>query len=118
MILPVLAERLGLHQAKRWAISQATWQAGEAKNRGLVDQLVPPDRVEATVKRTVKNLGRLHPRGVVALKRFARRVQNQDVTSAMVEGQTLLSDLLSQAEVRAEVVAFRDYGILPGQAEP
>jgi enoyl-CoA hydratase/carnithine racemase len=117
MILPILAERLGLHQAKRWAITQATWQAGEAQSAGLVDQLVEAVRIEATIKRTLKNLGRLHPRGVVALKQYARRIQGMSTVSAMVEGQTLLSNLLGQTEVRAEVVAFRDYGILPGQTE-
>jgi enoyl-CoA hydratase/carnithine racemase len=117
MILPVLGERLGLHQAKRWAISQTTWQAGEAITKGLVDQLIATDRVDAAVKRSLKNLVRLHPRGVGALKRYVRSIEHHSVNEAIAEGHTLLSDLLSQPEVRAEVVAFRDYGILPGQPE-
>jgi enoyl-CoA hydratase/carnithine racemase len=117
MILPVLGERLGLHQAKRWAISQATWQAGDALTKGLVDQLIPADRVEVSVKRVLKNLVRLHPRGVVALKRFAQTIENLHVNEAIAEGHSLLSGLLSQPEVRNDVIAFRDYGILPGQSE-
>lgn len=117
MILPVLAERLGLHQAKRWAITQATWQAGEANQRGLVDQMVPVERLDAQLKRTLRNLMRLHPRGVVALKRFARTLEQRDISGAMHQGQVLLSGLLDQPQVRAEIVAFRDYGILPGAQE-
>lgn len=117
MILPVLAERLGLHQAKRWAITQATWQAGEANQRGLIDQLVAVERLDAQLKRTLRTLMRLHPRGVLALKRFARGLEQRDISAAMRQGQALLSGLLEQPEVRAEIVAFRDYGILPGALE-
>jgi enoyl-CoA hydratase/carnithine racemase len=117
MILPVVGERLGLHQAKRWAISQATWQAGDALTKGLVDQLIPADRVDVSVKRVLRNLVRLHPRGVTALKRYAQLIEHQPVNEAIAEGHKLLSGLLSQPEVRAEVIAFRDYGILPGQSE-
>jgi enoyl-CoA hydratase/carnithine racemase len=117
MILPVLAERLGLHQAKRWAIAQATWQAVEANHRGLVDQLVSVERLDAELKRTMRSLLRVHPRGVTALKRFARQIEHRELSVAMRKGQALLVSLLDQTEVRAEVVAFRDYGILPGSAE-
>ncbi|MGC4070143.1 MAG: enoyl-CoA hydratase-related protein [Polyangiaceae bacterium] len=117
MILPVLGERLGLHQAKRWAITQATWKAGEANTKGLVDQLVPEDRVESTLKRTLRTLVRLHPRGVVALKQHARALSPVDIVAAMAEGRDLLVELLRRPEVRADVVAFRDYGILPGQSD-
>jgi enoyl-CoA hydratase/carnithine racemase len=117
MILPVLAERLGLHQAKRWAITQATWKAGEANTKGLVDQLVPEDRVESTLKRTLRTLTRLHPRGVIALKHHARLLSAVDVVAAMAEGRDLLVDMLRRPDVRADVIAFRDYGILPGQSD-
>lgn len=117
MILPVLAERLDLHQAKRWAITQATWQASEANQRGLVDRVVPVERLDAQLKSTLRTLVRVHPRGVVALKRFARQIERRELSTAMREGQALLGSLLSQPEVRAEIVAFRDYGILPGSVE-
>jgi enoyl-CoA hydratase/carnithine racemase len=117
IILPVLAERLGLHQAKRWAITQATWQAGEAQARGLVDQVVPNSNIEATLKRTLRTLLRVHPRGVTALKRYARKLSSTNVVASMLEGQKLLLALLSQSEARADVIAFRDFGILPGQTE-
>jgi len=142
IILPILAERLGLHQAKRWAITQATWQAGEAQTRGLADQLVASDRVEASLKRTLRTLLRVHPRGVIALKRYTRLLQSMDSISGMNQhsetaspagtepmsqhwsvilgmqaGQKLLVSLLRQPEVRADVIAFRDFGILPGQAD-
>lgn len=117
MILPILAERLGLHQAKRWAITQATWQAGEAGARGLVDQVVSKERIDSALKRMLRTFTRLHPRGVLALKGAARNLETRNTVSAMAEGQELLVNLLSQADVRADVVAFRDFGILPGQIE-
>jgi len=117
MILPVLAGRLGLHRAKRWAITGATWEAGEATQQGLVDQKVPLDRLDAHLKRTLRNLMRMHPRGVTALKRFADELDRRALLPAIRDGQRLLSGLLEQPEVRAEIAAFRDYGILPGALE-
>lgn len=125
IILPVLAERLGLHQAKRWAITQATWQAGEAHTRGLVDQVVPFDKLEVTLKRMLRTLLRVHPRGVTTLKRYVRSLSSKrssnetsmDVSTAMLEGQQLLLQLLGEPEVRADIIGFRDFGILPGQVD-
>jgi enoyl-CoA hydratase/carnithine racemase len=117
MILPVIGARLGLHQAKRWAMTQTTWQAGEAKSRGLIDEVAAKDRVEADLKRMLRTLTRLHPRGVNSLKQLTRKLSELDLVSGMREGQTTLCDLLRQPQVRAEIAAFRDYGILPGSQD-
>jgi enoyl-CoA hydratase/carnithine racemase len=113
-ILPVLAERLGLHPAKRWAMTQATWKADEAKVAGLVDHLVPTERLEVELRRLLRVLLRSHPRGVANLKQLAREIRDMGQVRAIERGQTLLTSLLGQAEVRQELVAFRDFGLLPG----
>jgi enoyl-CoA hydratase/carnithine racemase len=116
-ILPVLGERLGLHQAKRWAMTQATWKASEANTAGLVDRLVSVERLEVEVQRLLRALLRSHPRGVAALKRLTREISNLDVGHATRLGQATLNALLGQIEVRNDLVAFRDFSLLPGEAE-
>lgn len=117
MILPVLGERLGLHQAKRWAMTQAKWKAGEAKSAGLVDLLVGVERLDVELGRLLRTLLRSHPRGVALLKQLVRECRDADVARAMNRGKSALNALLDQAEVRQELVAFRDYGLLPGEAD-
>jgi enoyl-CoA hydratase/carnithine racemase len=117
MILPVLAERLGLHHAKRWAMTQATWKADEARTAGLVDRLVHAERLSVELDRMLRLLLRSHPRGVVILKRLAHEIRDLDVDSAIDHGQATLSALLGQVDVRNELIAFRDFGLLPGEAE-
>lgn len=114
-ILPVLAERLGLHPAKRWAMTQATWKADEAKAAGLVDQLVTTERLDVELRRLIRVLLRSHPRGVANLKQLVSEIRDMDQARAIEHGQTLLTSLLGQVETRQELVEFRDFGFLPGQ---
>jgi enoyl-CoA hydratase/carnithine racemase len=116
-ILPVLGERLGLHRAKRWAMTQATWQASEAKSAGLVDQLVSVERLEVELQRLLRALLRSHPRGVTTLKRLTREICGLEISRATRLGQATLNALLGQNEVRTDLVDFRDFGLLPGEAE-
>ncbi|HMA94636.1 MAG TPA: enoyl-CoA hydratase/isomerase family protein [Polyangiaceae bacterium] len=123
MILPVLAGRLGLHRAKRWAMTQAKWKAIEANSAGLVDQVVSVERLEVELGRLLRTLLRSHPRGVSALKHVARELERvpthtlADLAHAVESGREVLNALLSRADVRRELVAFRDYGLLPGEAD-
>lgn len=123
MILPVLAGRLGLHRAKRWAMTQAKWKANEAISAGLVDQVVSVERLEVELGRIVRSLLRSHPRGVAALKHLVREIGRSparasgDLAHAVESGRAVLNGLLANSDVRRDLIAFRDYGLLPGEAE-
>ena len=116
-ILPVLTERLGMQPAKRWALTLATWKAGEAAAAGLVDRVVPAERLDAELERLVRALLRAHPGGVARLKQLIVETQGMDQSRAIEAGQALLSSLLGQLELRGGLVAFRDYGLLPGESD-
>lgn len=117
MILPVLGERLGLHQAKRWAMTQAQWKANEAKSAGLVDLLVSAERLDVELSRLLRTLLRAHPRGTSELKRLVREIEGMDITRAIEMGRDALTVLLGKPEVRRDIIAFRDFGFLPGEAD-
>jgi enoyl-CoA hydratase/carnithine racemase len=116
IILPVLGQRLGLHQTKRWAMTQATWTASDARAAGLIDQEVNVDRLEPELRRLLRSLLRCHPRGVAALKTLAREVHGMEIGCAVERGRAMLVGLLGQADVRRDLIAFRDFGMLPGEA--
>jgi polyketide biosynthesis enoyl-CoA hydratase PksH len=117
IILPVLADRLGLQPAKGWAMTQTTWKADDARNAGLVDQLVRTERLDVELRRLIRILLRSHPRGVACLKQLVGEIRGMDPFGAIERGQTLLGSLLAQQEIRRELVAFRDFGLLPGEAD-
>lgn len=117
MILPVLAERLGLQPAKRWAMTQATWKAEDAKIAGLVDQVTPAERLDVELRRLTRTLLRSHPRGIAGLKQLVSETRGMEPMRATEHGRNLLGSLLEQAAIRRELVAFRDHGLLPGEAE-
>jgi enoyl-CoA hydratase/carnithine racemase len=114
VILPVLAERVGLARARRWALTQATWTAPEAAANALVDHCVPGDRIDAELRRLQRSLLRAHPRGVVALKALARHIGGLETSDAIQCGRATLNTLLESDVTRRELIAFRDFGILPG----
>lgn len=117
MILPVLAERLGLPRAKRWALMQSTWKADDAMSAGLVDQVLKKERIDQQLARLVRSLLRSHPRGVAALKGLASEIRAQAPQQAIESGRLCLDSLLGRIETRREIVAFRDFGLLPGEAD-
>lgn len=117
IILPVLGERLGLQRVKRWAMTQETWKSSEAKLAGLVDQILSAQRLESQLERLLRSLMRAHPRGLGVLKGLTREMGHMDVPAAVERGRTVLSSLLSQMETRSDLIAFRDYGLLPGEAD-
>lgn len=115
MILPLLRDRLGLHQAKRWAMTQATWTANEARAAGLVDQVTSVERLEKDLRRLARGLLRNHPRGVAAVKGLAREIDGMPTSLAIERGQAQLNDLLGQEAVRRDLIGFRDFGVLPSE---
>ena len=117
VILPVLARRIGLHPAKRWAMTQATWKADEAKSAGLVDRVVPTERLDVEFDRLVRVLLRAHPRGVISLKRLVRDIADSSYEGALQKGQDLLGSLLARSDVRQDIIGFRDFGLLPGEGD-
>lgn len=117
IILPVLADRLGLRPATRWAMTKASWKADEAKTAGLVDQLVSPERLDVELQRLIRQLLSSHRRGVVTLKQLVRELPELDAARAIERGRTTLNGLLGQAKVREELAAFSEYGLLPGEAD-
>ncbi|HEY5957580.1 MAG TPA: enoyl-CoA hydratase/isomerase family protein [Polyangiaceae bacterium] len=117
VILPVLAERLSLPRTRRWALTQATWTATEAEANGLVDLRVANGRIDVELRRLQRTLLRAHPRGVLALKSLARQIGGKTLSDAIACGKATLNALLQDEATRRDLVAFRDFGMLPGEEE-
>jgi enoyl-CoA hydratase/carnithine racemase len=117
MVLSILADRLGFRCARRWAMTAVTWDGDEAHRAGLVDEVFEPNEIEAGVARCLRRLGRCHPRGVAAVKALSLELARLSLKEGILRGQATLDSLLDDADVRAGVVAFREYGLIPAQGE-
>jgi enoyl-CoA hydratase/carnithine racemase len=108
IIWPVIADRVGGPVARRWAVSAHSRSAAEALAAGLVDDLVPPDRLDAAVRRATRALRRLDADALRHLRAWARASQQPDLPAALRLGADLTTSLGRQPTVRQRWQAFAD----------
>ena len=115
IIWPVVADRVGAPVARRWAVSAHSRSAAEGLAAGLVDELVPPDRLDAAVTRATRALRRLDPEALGHLRVWARASRHTDLPLALRRGADLTTSLGSRPSVRERWQAFAD-GEVPWSA--
>ena len=115
IIWPVIADRVGAPVARRWAVSAHSRSAIEAFASGLVDELVPPDRLDAAVNRATRALCRLDCEALRHLRTWARASPQLDLPTALRHGADLTTVLGRRTSVRERWQAFAD-GEVPWSA--
>jgi enoyl-CoA hydratase/carnithine racemase len=115
IIWPVIADRVGAPVARRWAVSAHSRSAAEAFASGLVDELVPPDRLDAALRRASRALCRLDAEALRHLRTWARASQQPDLVTALRHGADLTTMLGRRPSVRERWQAFAD-GDVPWSA--
>ena len=115
IIWPVIADRVGAPVARRWAVSAHTRSATDAFASGLVDELVPADRLDAAVTRATRALCRLDAEALRHMRSWARASQQTDLPGALRRGAELTTLLGSRPSVRERWQAFAD-GDVPWSA--
>jgi methylglutaconyl-CoA hydratase len=108
IVWPVIADRVGGPMARRWAVSAHSRSAADGFAAGVVDDLVPADRVDAAVRRATRALCRLDPVALRHLRMWARQSQQGDFADAVREGADLTTVLARGPAVRARWQAFAD----------
>jgi enoyl-CoA hydratase/carnithine racemase len=104
VVMPILLERMTPHQARWLALTGHTRSASEALELGLVDLVASDDRLDATVKHTVRQLTRARESAVASLKRTFD-------DAAIARGVDETTRLLCSPEVGAAITAFVDGGL-------
>lgn len=77
IILPYLAERVGLSRARMWALTTGSWSSAEAQSAGLVDVLAPAC-LDRPLRVWTRRLSRALPAVVGPWKRYTAESQALD----------------------------------------
>lgn len=110
IIWPVITDRMAPHAARQWTIAGHTRCAAEGVQVGLVDEIVPVDRLEIAVARRARALGRLEPEALRQFRRWRRASQHDDLATALGQGADLTAAMLRSPVVRERWQAFHEGG--------
>jgi enoyl-CoA hydratase/carnithine racemase len=113
VVLPVLLERMTLQKARRMALYGHAHTAHEAKDLGLVDEVVATDALKVTVQRAVRRLSRSVPQAVAAYKRWSSEAPTLDLAAALKQGAERSAHALGRQGTMEGIRAFLDGGELP-----
>lgn len=106
IIWPVLTDRMAPHAVRQWTISAHSRSAADAQAAGLVDELVPADRLEAGIRRGERTLSRLDPDALQRLRRWARESRHYDLPGALQRGADITAGMLTRPSVQRRWQAF------------
>jgi methylglutaconyl-CoA hydratase len=81
MISPFVIRRIGPARAQRLFLTGETFSAEAAATWGLVDRVVAPDELDATVEAICRDFERCAPGALAAVKRIVARVAEDDAES-------------------------------------
>lgn len=105
---PYVVTRLGEGATRRVFMSSRRFDAQEARNLGLVADVVPPEMLQARVALETAPYLRVAPGAVGAAKRMARQLGPQ-ITDAMIESSIeALADIWEGDEAAEGIAAFME----------
>lgn len=110
MVLPLVFERMTRQKARLWAITASSRTAEAALEAGLVDQLVPSDKLEHAGRRWAQQLGRARPTALAKLAGFSARAACLPLGEALAEGGRITLGSTADPEARKALRSFRDQG--------
>lgn len=111
MIWPVIADRMAPHAARQWTIAAHTRTVDEAVAAGVVDAVVPADRLEAAMRRAIRTLARLEPTALPRLRAWMRDSRTLPLAEAVAAGAAITGGMMTDATVLARWRAFADGGV-------
>lgn len=106
IIWPVITDRMAPHTARQWTVSAHTRSAADGVDVGLVDELVPVERLDQAVARAVRVLRRVDRNALRQLRAWARRSRQYDLGEAVERGADLTAGMLADPAVRSRWQRF------------
>jgi methylglutaconyl-CoA hydratase len=88
MISPYVVRKIGLSAAREWCLTGARFSAAQARDMGLVHDVVPADLLDAAIDRYVQKFLKAAPSAIAATKALLREVAGRrpaDVLGTTVE---------------------------------
>ncbi|MBD3337191.1 MAG: hypothetical protein GF355_16890 [Candidatus Eisenbacteria bacterium] len=106
VIAPYVLRRIGPGAARQAFVTAARIPAPRALEIGLVNRIVPEDRLEETVGETIQQLLQCGPHAQAACKELIRRVPGMDAAAVKTYTAETIADLRAGEEGREGVQAF------------
>jgi enoyl-CoA hydratase/carnithine racemase len=106
VILPYLAERMGLARARLWGLAAHNWSAAEAQAAGLVDVVAPGEDLDRLLRAWTRRLGRARTAAVGIWKRYT--AESRAMSSRA--GSTVTLDRLRDPHVLEGIRRFAEKG--------
>ncbi|HEX6819865.1 MAG TPA: enoyl-CoA hydratase-related protein [Ktedonobacterales bacterium] len=116
LISPYILTRVGFTQARRLMLTGSRVSASEARDIGLVHEVVPDDQLDQRVEAVVSDILRCAPRALRECKRLLFGVANGSVT--LSDRAALLRRLRSSEEAQAGMLAFLSKQPAPWERQP
>jgi methylglutaconyl-CoA hydratase len=106
-ISPYVIRAMGARAAHRYFLTAERFSAAEALRIGLVHQVVPADRLDATVAALTQPLVQAGPAAAAACKALLHDVAGKDITQLLVERTVhAIADIRVSDEGREGIQAF------------
>lgn len=112
VIFPFLLDRVSIQKCRLWALTGQSQSPNEALSAGLIDEIIPEEKLESAAERWLRNLSRSEPRAAAALKQFSIDAL-LDRDAAIELGIGLTSDALQNKAVLTAIEGFTKAGVLP-----
>ncbi len=112
-VLPVLVERMTVQKARLLALSGVTRDARWARASGLVDDIVPGSDLPRERDRLARELARVWPRSVRALRGWLCELSGLAPDAALARGAGITADLARDEAVGRAARAFLEEGCPP-----
>lgn len=107
VISPYLVQAIAPRAARRYFLSAERFSAAEAKQLGLVHELVADEELDAAVERAVERLLANGPRAMAAAKELVAQVAGRALDEGLIrETAVLIADARASEEGREGLSAF------------
>lgn len=115
-VLPVLVERMTPQKARLLALSGVTRNALWARDNGLADEIVPTADLRRARDRLARELARVWPRSVSALRGWLCELSGLAPDAALARGAGVTAGLARDEAVKQAVRAFVEEGAPPWES--
>ena len=94
-VYPFLLERVSYKHARYMVLSSKRFNAEDALRMGLIDELVPQENLNKTVKDTIKRILYSSPDALALVKRYSDKLTDNKIVDAVNFAQRQLTELLN-----------------------
>jgi enoyl-CoA hydratase/carnithine racemase len=112
-VLPVLLDRMRPQKARLLALLGRSHAADWAEINGLVDEVASPSDIEGVVLRRARDLARVAPERVCALRSWIHAIPTLAPTQAVERGAEVTACLVNDDAVKTRVRRFVEEGTPP-----